>query len=136
MNERPLVLVVDDDDDVRGLAVDVLTSAGMEAVGVASGVDALAWIGDAPRLPEAIVLDVHMPEMDGWTTLERLRDGGRAGHVPVVLCTVKSRPEDRDRGRAVGAERYLAKPFSIGQLEQMVKAALRDRVTCGEVARP
>lgn len=136
MIERPLVLVVDDDDDVRALAVDVLTSAGMEAVGVASGVDALAWIEDASRLPEAIVLDVQMPEMDGWTTLERLREGARAAHVPVVLCTVKSRPEDRDRGREVGAERYLAKPFSIGQLEQMVRVVLRDGVTCGEVSRP
>lgn len=135
MTERPLVLVVDDDDDVRALAVDVLTSAGMETVGVASGVDALAWIEGATRLPDAIVLDVQMPEMDGWTTLERLRDGGRAAHVPVVLCTVKSRPEDRDRGREVGAERYLAKPFSIGQLEQMVKTVVRDRVTCGEVSR-
>jgi len=120
-----LVLIVDDNPDIRTLAGAVLQGAGYSTVLAASGEDALIWLAGATRLPDVVVLDVQMPETDGWTTLARIRDDERLAHLPVVLCTVNAGPEDRERGLDLRADKYLAKPFAIDQFVMVVDELAR-----------
>ncbi len=117
-------LVVDDAPDIRLLAELVLSMAGFNVTTASSGKDALCQlaVGD---LPDIVVLDVQMPEVDGWETLSRVRGDPRTADLPVVLCTVKGLPEDTLKGWSLGCDGYLAKPFDIGLLVGEVQAVLR-----------
>ena len=115
------VLLVDDAADVRLLQRMVLEHAGFEIDEAAGGVAALEALSHSP-LPVVVVLDVQMPDMDGWVTLAAIRRHPRAADVPVVLCTVKSGPEDELRAWESGVDGYLVKPFPISQLVEEVEA--------------
>ncbi len=122
------VLLIEDDPDVRALSCAVLAGAGFDVVDQPLGPSALDWISAAERLPELIVLDVQMPEMDGWTVLEHLRADQRTHSIPVLMCTVKAGDSDRRRARHGGADAYLRKPFTIDGLVTAVRGLLqRDR---------
>lgn len=108
-------LVVDDAPDIRLLADLVLSMAGFAVTAAASGRDALLLLAEGD-LPDIVLLDVQMPEVDGWETLSRLRNDPRTVDLPVVLCTVKGLPEDTLRGWSLGCDGYLGKPFDIGAL--------------------
>lgn len=117
-------LVVDDAPDIRLLAELVLSMAGFTVTTASSGKDALCQLaGD--DLPDIVVLDVQMPEVDGWETLSRLRGDPRTADLPVVLCTVKGLPEDTLKGWSLGCDGYLAKPFDIGLLVDELQGVLR-----------
>ena len=73
-------------------------------------------------LPDLIILDVKMPEMDGWETLKRLR---RASECPVIMLTVFGSTDDITKGLELGADDYLLKPFGIRELKARVNAVLR-----------
>jgi CheY-like chemotaxis protein len=104
------ILVVDDDDDVRRLAVMALSRVGgHEVTGVPSGAECLAALMDA--LPDAVVLDVMMPGMDGPATLQAIREHPAARHVPVVFLTAGVVEADRDRLTALPVAGILSKPF-------------------------
>jgi DNA-binding response OmpR family regulator len=75
-------------------------------------------------LPDLVLLDVQMPELDGWDTLEALRAQPRLAGVPIILCTVKSAPVDLARGWALGCDGYVVKPFAIADLTAEVEAVL------------
>jgi CheY-like chemotaxis protein len=122
----PTVLVVDDHADVRLLMTTVLASGGYHVVEAASGDEALAMTA-GPDVPDAIVLDVQMPLLDGWDTLAGIRASPRFGEVPVVLCTVKSSAADRMRGWKLGCDGYLVKPFDIDDLLREVENAMTKR---------
>src|SRR4051812_41486751 len=94
------VMVVDDNADVRLLVAQVLRSAGHSVIAADSGRAALALLASG-RSPDALVLDVQMPELDGWDTLEEIRE---VNGLPVLLCTVKGRPADRERGWRLGCD--------------------------------
>ena len=116
-------LVVDDAHDIRLLADLVLSMAGFKVTAASSGRQALALLaGD--DLPDIVLLDVQMPEVDGWETLTRLRADPRTADLPVVLCTVKGLPEDTLRGWSLGCDGYLGKPFDIGGLVDELHAVL------------
>jgi CheY-like chemotaxis protein len=108
-------LVVDDAPDIRLLADLVLSMAGFSVTAASSGREALAMLA-RDDLPDIVLLDVQMPEVDGWETLSRLRADSRTADLPVVLCTVKGLPEDTLRGWTLGCDGYLGKPFDIGGL--------------------
>jgi two-component system KDP operon response regulator KdpE len=74
------------------------------------------------EIPDLVILDVMMPEMDGYETLERIR---QTSNVPVIMLTVKAEEEDKVRGLELGADDYVTKPFSPRELMSRVKAALR-----------
>ncbi len=74
------------------------------------------------ELPDLVILDIMMPEMDGYETLERIR---QISSVPVIMLTVKAEEEDKVRGLELGADDYVTKPFSPRELASRVKAALR-----------
>ena len=117
-------LVVDDAPDIRLLADLVLSMAGFTVSAASSGMEALRILAEGD-LPDIVLLDVQMPEVDGWETLTRLRRDPRTADLPVVLCTVKGLPEDTLKGWSLGCDGYLGKPFDIGNLVEEMEGVLR-----------
>jgi CheY-like chemotaxis protein len=104
------VLIVDDDDAIREVAQASLEFvAGWDVRVASNGPEALTLASADP--PDAIILDVMMPGMDGPTTFARLQDDSRTRHVPVVLLTAKVQPAERRRWEGLGVAGVLAKPF-------------------------
>jgi len=116
----PRILVVDDDDDIRGLVRTLLERIGAEVKEASNGRDGLrefhAW------RPDLVVLDVSMPEMDGWNVLERIRD---MSEVPVLMLTARGDELERVRGLQAGADDYVVKPFGKQELVARVQALIR-----------
>ena len=108
------VLVVDDAADIRLLVQTVLTRAGCEVRGAASATETFAAIDDTQ--PDVVLLDVQMPDADGWSVLATIRSDPQTARLRVVLCTVKGHPDDRVRGWRLGCDGYLTKPFTIPDL--------------------
>ena len=116
-------LVVDDAADIRLLADLVLSMAGFTVTAASSGREALRILA-GEGLPDIVLLDVQMPDVDGWETLSCLRGDPRTAELPVVLCTVKGLPEDTLRGWSLGCDGYLGKPFDITGLVQELEGVL------------
>jgi two-component system OmpR family response regulator len=117
-------LVVDDAPDIRLLADLVLSMAGFTVTAASSGSEALQKLASGD-LPDIVLLDVQMPDVDGWETLTRVRATPRTAQLPVVLCTVKGLPEDNLKGWSLGCDGYLGKPFDIGGLVDELNAVLK-----------
>ena len=114
------VLVVDDDKNLRISVGAHLERAGYEVLTATDGREALrVTYGERPDL---IILDVMMPELDGFETLEMLRE---VSNVPVIMLTVRSDEDDKVRGLELGADDYMTKPFGARELVSRVKAVLR-----------
>lgn len=120
MTARPRILVVDDDEDIRGLLVELLSRAGFEVDEAPDGRTALRRLYEAP--PSLVILDVSMPGMDGYQTLERVRD---LSDVPVIMLTAHTLELEKVRGLAGGADDYVAKPFGRQELLARIQALLR-----------
>jgi DNA-binding response OmpR family regulator len=114
------VLVVEDEDDVRRLVRVLLERAGHTVTEAANGLEALSML--AEEAPDLVVLDVAMPELDGWQTLERIRD---VSDVPVLMLTARAGELDKVRGLRGGADDYVTKPFGRQELLARVEALLR-----------
>lgn len=122
-----LVLVVDDDPDILQF---VRMNLEMEGFVVATaGTGAAALESSAEQVPELILLDVMMPEMDGLAALEALRSQPLTANVPVVLLTAKALAPDRVAGLNKGADDYITKPFSVRVFMARVRSVLRRRNT-------
>ena len=120
MNAPGSVLVVDDDADVRALVSELLTRAGYEVSEAPNGREALKALFD--ERPDLVVLDVTMPELDGWATLERIRD---LSDVPVVMLSARGGELEKVRGLRAGADDYVTKPFGRQELLARVESVLR-----------
>lgn len=104
------ILIVDDENDIREVAALSLESiGGYEVMSAHSGSMALGIA--ATEQPDAILLDVMMPDMDGPTTLRRLQAEPATAHIPVVFLTAKVQPSERTRFASLGAAAVLSKPF-------------------------
>ncbi|MGW1196127.1 response regulator transcription factor [Streptomyces sp. NPDC002536] len=121
MPTTPVVLVVDDDPDVRAAVVDGLTVEGYDVRSAADGLEALSAI--AERAPAAIVLDLAMPVLDGLAVCRRLRSLG--DRTPVLVLTARDAVSDRVAGLDAGADDYLVKPFALDELLARLRALLR-----------
>ena len=111
---------MEDEGDVRRLVRVLLERAGHTVVEAANGLEAISLLeADAPDL---VVLDVAMPELDGWQTLERIRD---LSDVPVLILTARAGELDKVRGLRGGADDYVTKPFGRQELLARVEALLR-----------
>jgi CheY-like chemotaxis protein len=117
MNAPTHVLIVDDDDDVRETLQLILSDEGFEVTTAANGREALRVLRHPPR-PAVVLLDLRMPEMDGWQTVDALRAEGLLGEVRIVICT--SAPTDAPEGFPV-----LAKPINLDELLAQVTEAGR-----------
>ena len=114
------VLVVDDDDDIRLLLEELLRGAGYAVKTAQDGRVALRVFHENPT--DLVILDLSMPELDGFETLERLRD---LSDVPVILLTARSGEIDKVRGFRAGADDYVVKPFGRQELLARIEALLR-----------
>ena len=123
----PRVLVIDDDDDIRGLVVELLQRAGLDVDQAADGRAGLRAFHRSPA--DLVVLDVSMPELDGWETLERIRD---LSDAPVIMLTARGAELERVRGLQAGADDYMVKPFGRQELVARVQALLRRARSTGE----
>jgi DNA-binding response OmpR family regulator len=120
MNDRSRILVVDDDEDIRALLVELLGRAGYDVDAAPDGRTALRQLYTQP--PALVILDVTMPVMDGYQTLERIRD---LSDVPVIMLTARTQELEKVRGLSGGADDYVAKPFGRQELLARVQALLR-----------
>lgn len=115
------LLVVDDEDNLRSMLAAALQHHGFDVSEAANGREALEVI--PTRRPDLILLDVMMPELDGFEVCRRLRaDGDR---TPVLFLTARDATEDKVRGLTLGGDDYLEKPFSLDELVARAEAVLR-----------
>jgi two-component system phosphate regulon response regulator PhoB len=118
--EQHRVLVVDDDEQVRTLVSWQLEAEGFTVTGAADGAVALSAVEADP--PDLVVLDLSLPAVDGLDVLTRLR---RSSAIPVIVVTGRGGETDRIVGLDLGADDYLVKPFSPGELAARVRSVLR-----------
>jgi two-component system phosphate regulon response regulator PhoB len=123
MPEKPLILIADDEEDVRDLVATNLRRAGFKTVEAVDGIDAVAKAQEL--VPAAIVLDVMMPGRDGYRVCQELRDDPTTKHIPIVMLTAKGQTQERILGLERGADDYIAKPFSPKELVLRVQGLLR-----------
>ncbi|WP_285728085.1 response regulator transcription factor [Psychromicrobium xiongbiense] len=115
------LLVVDDEPNIRDLLSTSLRFAGFEVVSAANGREALAAAEEYS--PDLAVLDVMLPDMDGFAVTKRLRSSGR--HFPVLFLTARDETEDKVTGLTVGGDDYVTKPFSLDEVVARIRAVLR-----------
>jgi CheY-like chemotaxis protein len=117
------ILIIDDEDDIREVAsLSLETVSGWEVFTANSGEAGVA--SAAQNQPEAILLDVMMPKMDGPTTFGELQKNPATAHIPVLLLTAKVQAADQRRFADLGVKAVLTKPFDPMTLSQQIEAAL------------
>jgi DNA-binding response OmpR family regulator len=119
----PRVLIVEDDPDTLVILRVNLHHSGIEPLLAGDGRTAIARI--EAEEPDAVLLDVMLPGVDGWQVLEELH--GMGDPVPVIVCSGKSNPQDIQRARDLGAVGYLVKPFDIDRLIDVTAEAVAQR---------
>lgn len=112
------VMVIDDSKTIRRTAETLLKKEGCDVVTATDGFEALAKIAD--HQPQIIFVDIMMPRLDGYQTCAIIKRNARFADVPVVMLSSKDGVFDKARGRMVGAQDYLTKPFTKDQLLQAV----------------
>lgn len=136
-----MIYYVEDDTNIRDLTVYALKQAGFEARGFAAAGEFFAACKD--RLPELVLLDIMLPEIDGLEILHLLREDQATKHLPVMMLTAKGTEFDTVCGLDAGADDYLAKPFGMMELVSRVNALMRrasaptvaadDNLVCGVI---
>ncbi len=111
---RGQILAIDDDYDCLVMVQHMLRQMGFGVVAASSGVEALAVVGVVQ--PDVILLDLLMPDMDGYTVLEKLKENPDTQSVPVVIVSARGQDDDLLAGYVAGAEYYVSKPFTSSQL--------------------
>ena len=117
------VLVIDDSNTIRRSAEIFLRQGGHEVLLAEDGFDALAKVND--HAPELIFCDILMPRLDGYQTCAIIKRNPRFAHVPVIMLSSKDGLFDKARGRMVGSQDYLTKPFTKEQLLRAVESFRR-----------
>ena len=126
---KPRILIVEDHPIIAELVETRLRIEGMEPIKCPSGREALDLIGAEPL--DAVILDIMMPEVDGYEVLRRIRSAPGTRHLPVIFLTAKSTPADIEKGLAMGANYYITKPFSGLDLVRKVRVCLEERKASG-----
>ena len=119
------VMVIDDSNTIRRSAEIFLSQAGCQVVLAEDGFDALAKIAD--HAPDLIFVDIMMPRLDGYQTTMLIKKNPRFKHTPVIMLSSKDGLFDRARGRMVGSDEYLTKPFTKDSLLKAVAAHAQQR---------
>ena|SRR5213593_1777020 len=119
-----LVLVVDDNEDNLRIVSHILLPRGFEVRTAIDGKSALKSMEE--QLPDVVLLDIMMPEMDGMQVLDRIRTNPHSASVPVILVTGKAQDEDVLNGYKYGADYYITKPFTSRQLLHGIGLVLGD----------
>jgi diguanylate cyclase (GGDEF)-like protein len=117
------ILVVEDDNDISNMLKIYFSAQGYEVTVAGRGNDALERT--RKQLPNVIVLDIMLPDIDGYEVCTRLRRTLRTSHVPIIFLTQKDERSDRIAGLELGADDYITKPFDIEELRLRVQGAMR-----------
>lgn len=116
------ILIVEDEESLLKLESILLTSKGYEVRGVPNGMAALAALQE--ELPDLILLDIMLPEIDGFEVCRRIKADPATRHIPVVMLTAKKSREDMARGEQVGADWYITKPFKSAMVIETIQRFL------------
>jgi DNA-binding response OmpR family regulator len=115
------ILIVDDEVNI-GLLLENFLSEQYEVIFMNNGQDALDWLENA--MPDLVICDIEMPEMDGYQFLGSLRQRGYTTHTPVVMLSGKAESKERIRCYQLGAQDYVTKPFNPEELLEIIKKNL------------
>jgi twitching motility two-component system response regulator PilG len=121
------VMVVDDSNTIRRTAETILSKAGCEVVTAIDGFDSLAKIVDV--VPDVIFVDIMMPRLDGYQTCALIKNNNEFKHTPVIMLSSKDGLFDKAKGRIVGADEYLTKPFSKNELFEVLERIVATQET-------
>ena len=128
--EGPRILIVDDEPNIRDLLTTSLRFAGFSVGAVGNGAAAISAV--LAEEPDLIVLDVMLPDMNGFSVTKRLRDAGYT--APILFLTAKDDTQDKITGLTVGGDDYVTKPFSLDEIVARIKAILRRTMQADEEA--
>ena len=120
------IWIVEDDEDIREIALYALGTAGFDTQGFECGDDLFGALnaGGGP-LPDLLILDIMLPGDDGLSILKKLRQQSKYQFLPIIMLTAKTSEHDKVKGLDLGADDYLAKPFGVMELISRIKALLR-----------
>ena len=132
--DQKRLMLVDDDPNLILLVRDYLEFRGYDVVTAENGVIALEILED--ELPDLMICDIMMPEMDGYSLVKKIREDPRTGWIPVLFLSVKGQSQDKVKGLNTGADVYIVKPFEPEELVAQVESSLRQasRLTNGHSA--
>jgi DNA-binding response OmpR family regulator len=120
--QKRTILIVDDEEDVLDLLQLVFETSGFVVRRASTGKSAVSSAYEQP--PDVVLLDVMMPEMDGWQVLRTLKGDERTRNIPVVMLSARAERRDKMIGLQEGAEGYIAKPFSPAEVVREVQSFL------------
>jgi two-component system, cell cycle response regulator DivK len=118
-----LVLIVDDNEKNMKLARDVLRLAGLRTLEASTGAESISLAHE--HLPDVILMDIRLPDMDGTEATRKLKEDPRTARIPIVALTSLAMKGDRELLLAAGFDGYLEKPISVGELPEQVRAFCR-----------
>jgi two-component system cell cycle response regulator DivK len=122
MNDKPTILYIEDNEDNLKLVNRVLQATGFNFHGAADGQAALAFL--AEETPDLILMDINLPDIDGYTMTRQLRRRAELAEVPIVALTANVMKADRDKSIAAGCDGFIQKPISVDRLPQQVRSFL------------
>lgn len=123
-SEALTVMIVDDDELIRRVVTIYFGNRGHHVINAVNGQDCLDKMQASQ--PDAVLLDVTMPGMDGWEVCRRIRE---TSNVPIIILTARAQESDREMGAAVGASAYVTKPVSLKELEARVRSLVTSRLS-------
>jgi CheY-like chemotaxis protein len=106
--ERPLVLIVEDQSDLRLLYVEYLMTSGFDVIEAGNGVEAIDHT--SARLPDVVLMDLSLPVVDGWEATRRLKSDSRTAHIPVLALTAHDGSGELERATLAGCDWFVPKP--------------------------
>ena len=129
-DRKPRILIVEDHPLIAELVETRLRIEGMQAIKCTSGREALEAVGREPL--DVVILDIMMPDVDGYEVLRHIRSRPATATLPVIFLTAKSTPADIEKGLAMGANYYITKPFSGLDLVRKVRLCLGEHTVPAE----
>ena len=118
-----MIWCIEDDKNIRDIEIYTLKSTGFEAVGFSNGRDFFKALDT--HIPELIILDIMLPDMDGVEVLKKLKQNSKSSDIPVIMATAKGMEYDKIQSLDLGADDYLVKPFGMMEMVSRIKAVLR-----------
>lgn len=114
------ILLVEDHDVIRNMIAERLRFRGYEVVDARDGVDIVA-VAERTR-PDLVIMDLSLPDVDGWEATRRLKGSSATGHIPVIALTAHAMTDDRARALAAGSDDYETKPVDFDRLLEKIEA--------------
>ncbi len=123
--KKPVVLVVEDNEDNRELVIKVLSHRGFEVVGVENGREALNRLEEVA--PDVILMDINLPGMDGYEVTSRIRATTKFAAVPIIALTAHAMRGDEAKSLAAGCDAYIPKPINVRSLADQITAVIAEK---------